>query len=424
VDIYTCITILKKCNSTVIIPEKDFLTDIIKKREISDNFILYLRIEENFLEKWNVYVEGLTELRDKRSTRKIHQANYKIYDNSRFLSTMKSPNYSFEFSTDNLIEKLDGIFSKFINLEDITNKNGIYCGTPRSKNYKLLKNALYDSKFQKNANDLKYIVSRNIFPFGIFWGMKINTINSVYHHPYILIEKAPFSTNLITKFIRIPKILIKANSRRISAAVDDVGYSFNGVYGINLKYNSASDFEQINFIDERIVTCILNSDLINYYVQKKFQSYMLRSRYLSINSRILRKIPIPIYVANKKHPSYPVGPQDRGSLITHFKQLRIISLKLTQNLNEIHRKLIGQGRDDGKLYKGILNDLKKSEFNTKNYAKISDSCDLKNFDRELFKYLENYQRNLSIMNEIVLSMFEIPDEIKNEVSKYGIKSET
>ena len=88
-------------------------------------------------------------------------------------------------------------------------------------------------------------------------------------------------------------------------------------------------------------------------------------------------------------------------------------------LNEIYEEITRNSGENAKLYKSILNNLKKSEFSVENYKKLLENQNLKKNDSVLLKKFEEYESHLTLMNEIVFSLFEIPDVIKNEISNYS-----
>ena len=81
-------------------------------------------------------------------------------------------------------------------------------------------------------NALKFIMSKNVAPFCIFWNLPVGLDHNEYHFPQYSLKESVFSSSLISNFQNTPKLILKANSRNLTAAIDHVGYSFMGAYGL------------------------------------------------------------------------------------------------------------------------------------------------------------------------------------------------
>ncbi|MFX0134950.1 MAG: TaqI-like C-terminal specificity domain-containing protein, partial [Candidatus Hodarchaeota archaeon] len=165
-------------------------------------------------------------------------------------------------------------------IRDFIKKQNIFCGTPRAKHYHSWKNYVTD-KIPKNNEFLKYIVCRNLSPFNINWGIPINSFRKSYNTPYFKFQKGAMPSQKWKNFLTVPKILIRGNDIRLTAAIDEEGYVFVGIYGIiQDKY------------DPKYLVGLINSDLINAYFFHKNPSIKVRGGYFSINSSHLLNLPI------------------------------------------------------------------------------------------------------------------------------------
>jgi len=181
-------------------------------------------------------------------------------------------------------KEFQGIFEKLENLDKIGKiipENDIFCGTPRAKDYKKFGEFILEDPNKCNRY-IKYIVSRNLSPFKINWGeIQIRSIGKHYIHPYFCLDHPPFSHNRLQLYRKKPKILIRANAKKIIAALDDEGYIFNGIYAIIPKE-----------IDCYFILALLNSKLINFYYTLVNSTYMVRGNYFSINKAQLLDLPL------------------------------------------------------------------------------------------------------------------------------------
>ncbi|NHI93012.1 MAG: hypothetical protein EAX96_10960 [Candidatus Lokiarchaeota archaeon] len=166
-------------------------------------------------------------------------------------------------------------------LESIVQKNQVFCGTPRAKDYHSWKRYVIDSLKKPSGECLKYIVCRNIQPFVINWGIQINSLRTNYINPYFIFQDNCMSENRWKNFKFKPKILVRGNDTRITAALDEEGFVCNGIYGIIQEQ-----------IENEILLGILNSEILNFYFMFKNPSIKISGNFYSINSIHLKSLPI------------------------------------------------------------------------------------------------------------------------------------
>lgn len=262
-----------------IFPENIYpIISIIKNEENSDgdHNVTYHKINENYKENLNALAN---------SDKNLSHKEVLYTTTERQLSFLHSQHHQLIFIQDKF-KAIIGALSKFAKFNKIIPEIDIFCGTPRAKDYK--KWGDYVEDFPNGCKkSMKYLVSKSLFPYQIKWGE--NTIRSIgkqYSHPFFCIDDPPFSSNKLRCFREKPKILIRANAKKLIAAIDNEGYVFNGVYAI------IPNKEDCYFL-----LSLLNSNLINFYFTLVNQSYMVHGNYFSINKAQL--LDLPLYETNK-----------------------------------------------------------------------------------------------------------------------------
>jgi hypothetical protein len=406
---YPLITILSK-------NEEKKVTDL----DPSKNIGIYLRIEDNFLEKILETTKIINKFLQKNKMDDFNHNSIRISlitegDIQKF---RLNPFYEFDFITNKVQKQLEEIFSSYLILGDVGDSITIFCGTPRAKNYHTLSKNIYDRLEPKHKRDLKYIVSHNIIPFSIIWGIPINSIGQKYLHPYYDIDETHeamgFGNQLIERFKITPKILVKANSKRLTTAIDSTSYASNGIYGIIPKGKIFESFATGDpNSDIILLTALFNSDLVNYYIINKFQSYMLNSNYLSVNSAILRSIPIPVL----KHSLDP--QQTRISpILLEIESINHIFVDLTGQLNKIiktYNNLENKDQnDDLELLHDILSQVMAGIVIKNIQLQFPSKFKHQNFEEEIVKLSKLYQN----LNQEMYNLFNIPISIQAEINQF------
>ncbi len=196
------------------------------------------------------------------------------------LNFANSPKSRIYINVDEIYDIVETKLEKLPKIRDFVKKNNIFCGTPRAKYYHSWKNYVTD-KLPKHNKYLKYIVCRNISPFCINWGISINSFRNSYETPYFKYHQKAMPVQKWKNFQITPKILIRGNDTRLTAAIDEEGYVFVGVYSIIQ-----------NRYDPKFLVGVINSDLINAYFFHKNPSIKVRGGYFSINSSHILNLPI------------------------------------------------------------------------------------------------------------------------------------
>ncbi len=280
---------------------------------------------------------------------------HKVFSNSDYENFYQDPNYRFTFILDSKVKELERFFSKFSKFIDL--KLSIFCGTPRSKYYHQIKENLFEDR-KVRQEYLKFIISKNIAPFIIFSELPITFDKKNFKNPQYKIENGVFTENMINQFQKIPKIIIKATSKNITAAIDSSGFLFVGAYGMIWD----SDFP----FSAEVLCAILNSDLINLYITHKYQSYMVNSQYLSISSILINDIPLPGKIID-----------GRFVPVLELSQFNHISEKIQHQYSEL-RKIIHKISQTGSLRK--IRDIKKildnTQLNMKQQENFTENIEL------------------------------------------------
>ena len=179
------------------------------------------------------------------------------------------------------IQTIDKIIDRSTVFKNIINKNNIFCGTPRAKDYYLWAEGLSEKKVK---NSLRVLTCSNITPYCINHNLEIRTLGQRINHPYFHNENQIINDNLWKKFEHQPKILIRGNDKRITVALDNCGSVFVGVYGIIL---NDLNIELLSYF-----VGLLNSKLIQWVFLTKNPSLKIGGGYFSVNSPQLLDLPV------------------------------------------------------------------------------------------------------------------------------------
>ncbi len=305
---------------------------------------------------------------------------WKVFTNRNYNKFLSNEGYKFNFILNPVVDELESHFQDFSRFRDTDLL--VFSGTPRSKYYhRVIENIFEDKKDHNNA--LKFIMSKNIAPYYVFWELPVGLDGQEYHFPQYKLKNSVFSPSLISNFQCTPKLILKANSRNLTAAIDRVGYSFMGGYG--LIWGSG-------FLNMEVMCVIINSDLVNYYITKKFQSYMVNSRFLSINSIMVKNIPLPGRIESTTGKFEPIISQ------TKFEEL---TSKITHMVKNLEKQIRTIGSTENQEQQKILKQtLYESQLNTKKLGHARNKGE--------FKFI---QPQIEKLNKMIYELYDIPKSI-------------
>ncbi|TFG20047.1 MAG: hypothetical protein EU530_04280 [Promethearchaeota archaeon] len=278
---YPLITILRKIAFAFETKVPDLLEHLNRlSRDNPNDTLIFIRTSQfSYLDQ--NWIHRLLDFPNDPSDSIPNTIEWKVFTNQNYNKFLSNEGYRFNFILNPVVDELEAHFHDFSRFRDTDLL--LFSGTPRSKYYhQVIKNVFEDKKEHNNA--LKFIMSKNVAPYCIFWELPVGLDGQEYLFPQYKLKNSVFSPSLISNFQSAPKLILKANSRNLTAAIDRVGYSFMGGYG--LIWGS-------KFLNLEVICAIINSDLVNYYITKKFQSYMVNSHFLSINSIMVKDIPLP-----------------------------------------------------------------------------------------------------------------------------------
>ncbi len=368
-DTYPLITILRKITSELQYEEKP-LIDYVK-----GNKIAFIRTNL-FSREIQQQIHGIL---DGDFTQNNMDITFREFAFTIYQKFLEDPEYRFTFHLDPIMGQFEQLFEGLSKIGNINST--IFCGTPRSKYYHDVKLNLTEFS---TPNSLKFIISRNISPYHIWWELPITFDHNRYVKSYYDTENGVFSKNMIDRFSKVPKILLKANSRNITAAVDNVGYSFVGVYGIIWNYPKIFSI--------RICCAIINSSLINYYLLRKYKSYMLNSQFLSINSTIIKDIPLPGNF-DEQGNFYPRVSEDRFNEI--IDKISKLLLELDNHIKKMKNRY-------------SIEVLKKKLIQIQMvHQKSPDSEDLKTLEIQMNQ-----------INHQIMDLYAIPESLRLRIEEY------
>ncbi len=184
-----------------------------------------------------------------------------------------------------LVEKSDlvilqKVFQNATTLGDFIGKNAIFCGTPRAKDYYAWAEGLVTTASKSTP---KVLVCSNLSPYRIDHTKEIRTLGQKIKSAFFDNSRGLIGGNLWSSFLHTPKILIRGNDTRITAAIDYTPSVFVGVYGIKLT--------DANKKFGKFIVAYLNSSLCQWVFFKKNPSVRIGGGYFSINSP--QVLPLP-----------------------------------------------------------------------------------------------------------------------------------
>ncbi len=135
---------------------------------------------------------------------------------------------------------------------------------------------------RKSEKDLKFIGTTNVFQYYINWKKIIKLGGKRFESSYLNYNK---EWEVAWKTFRKEKILIKEISKKLTASYDPG--LFANATGIYM-------FLPENVKDTKILTLMLNSDLLNFFFTTLFGSTHMAGGYLRFNGSYLNELPIVI----------------------------------------------------------------------------------------------------------------------------------
>ncbi|MHC1591481.1 MAG: Eco57I restriction-modification methylase domain-containing protein [Candidatus Helarchaeales archaeon] len=191
-----------------------------------------------------------------------------------------NPNFEFITSTSPVFKMLEKTIGEFPRLISFVKKTGIFCGTPRAKDYHGWKRFVVEGK-PESGTFLRFLTCRNLEPYAIKHGRIINAFRRQYEHPYFVFKPEAMTLTQWKRFETAPKIIVRGNDTRITASLDEEGSVFVGMYGIIQ-----------DVFDPHYLLGLLNSRLLNAWFFFRNPSIRIRGAFFSINSSHLLNLPV------------------------------------------------------------------------------------------------------------------------------------
>ena len=124
----------------------------------------------------------------------------------------------------------------------------------------------------------------HITPYFIDHKKKVRTVGKNIEEPYFNYKKDSMSLSRWEDFKVHPKILIRGNDTRLTAAIDFEGSVFIGVYAISIANYSLEDYY--------LLLSLLNSNLYQWLFKVLNPSIKVAGGYFSINSPQIFRLPM------------------------------------------------------------------------------------------------------------------------------------
>jgi hypothetical protein len=137
----------------------------------------------------------------------------------------------------------------------------------------------------KHEKALPFINVSNVSSYSINWGKEIRAAKKRLATPYLRFHSEYVGENKWRVFCINPKIVIAGTAKRLTAALDSVGYA-------NLSLYSIVDWESQRPYHINYLLGLINSTILNFWFTKKFGSTRMSGGYITYNGVYLEQLPI------------------------------------------------------------------------------------------------------------------------------------
>lgn len=139
-----------------------------------------------------------------------------------------------------------------------------------------------DESSKQSTKYCKFIITGNIERYNIDERKKVRYQGKSLQKPILIFDKQ--ITEGKWRLFNSKKIVIRGMAKKLTAALDNIGYALGvSVYAIT----------DLN-VNPKIILCIINSKLIDFYYKEKFISKHLAGGYIGYNKGQLEQIPIKL----------------------------------------------------------------------------------------------------------------------------------
>jgi len=319
----------------------------------------------------------------------------------------ESPNYSMDIHITpekrKINDKLDKIGKKLGGLSEN------FCGTPRSKDYYAWGGQLTDK--EPVGEYCKYLVSANLSPYKISWGIPIRSIGKHLKTPYLKYSDKLFTKDKWDIFKLSNKLVVRANDTRLTVALDDEGFAGVGLYFIiDIK------------TEPKYILALLNSKLMNFYYLSKFATAHVSGGYISINGVHLNKLPIKLPETTEEKKIANEIIKNVNEILELYKSSiidinSVIEDKETEELHQLPK--VAFSINENTRFEKTKADDSKIFINSQDFIEIKD-----NKIRDFVEvYLNSNSEKLSKAKDIKNIILNIPvpksDEALKEIVKKG-----
>jgi len=184
-------------------------------------------------------------------------------------------------ASDRLI--MDKIYSTSSSLAEVISGNQLFCGTPRAKDYKVWGTRVVTGRDVTDKR-LPLYVCASISPFRLNNNKMVRALGNKVVSPLFDNETNQITGQRWEDFSHKPKLLIRGNDTRITAALDTTGSVFVGVYAIKVESNISDIYLSI--------LAQLNSKLLNWVYRVQNPSVRIGGGFFSINAPQIVKLPL------------------------------------------------------------------------------------------------------------------------------------
>lgn len=141
----------------------------------------------------------------------------------------------------------------------------------------------------RHANGWQFIVSGNITPFQIMWGIPVTYFSTKWEHPYLQ-RSDKITEGKQHLYTLHPKVVLRGMATRLTAGVDMTGYAIG-----------TSTYAVIPQTDDPYyLSGLYNSDLMNFFYNTLYKAKHLQGGFIAYNEGQLLAIPIIPYDAQNE----------------------------------------------------------------------------------------------------------------------------
>jgi hypothetical protein len=157
----------------------------------------------------------------------------------------------------------------------------LYCGTPRAVHYAAWGRFLRDGSDPAGADELPLLTCGQVTPYRLHRDRRVRAFGRTVTAPRLARPAGHVSDGLWERFGRSPKLLLRANDVRITAAVAEAPAALVGLYGLTAD------------ADPHALAALLNSPVCTVWLWRSAGALRVAGGYYSLTAAVFADLPVP-----------------------------------------------------------------------------------------------------------------------------------